>query len=389
MFLNETLLQALTVSCIRLQTVMSPTKGVATTTLGESSMKGSITVRDVAAALGVSPSTVSRALSASDLVAPRTRQQIIEKARELGYIPNNAARGLVTGRKEALGLVVPDLENPYFASVTKGVQARARAAGYSVFVADSDEDSRVELELVRKLKPQVDGIILCSSRMSDQELASLVDDTAVLLINRRMDGLPDITMNDDEIVRQALGHLYALGHRHVGYAGGPTGSWSDGQRRLGLERAVPGLDGLDVLSLGSFAPTFTGGQSAADLAVAARVTAVLAYNDLVALGVIARLHARGISVPDELSVVGIDDINAATLVSPALTTVRAPLRRLGSAAVDRLIDSLDHEFVPGPAEYLPIELVVRQSTSIPSSSAKEHPSGNVAGRNERKSHASI
>lgn len=368
---------------------MGRTKRAATSTLGEVSMKGSITVRDVAAALGVSPSTVSRALSTSELVAPRTRQLIIEKARELGYIPNNAARGLVTGRKGALGLVVPDLENPYFASVTKGVQARARTAGYSVFVADSDEDNRVELELVRRLKPQVDGIILCSSRMSDPDVASLVGGTSVVLINRRMDGLPDITVSDEEIVRQALAHLYALGHRHVGYAGGPTGSWSDQQRRLGIEKATPDLDGLSVLSLGSFAPVFGGGQSAADLAVAARVTAVLAYNDLVALGIIARLHARGINVPDELSVVGIDDINAATLVSPALTTVRAPLRRVGSAAVDRLIDSLGHKSVSAPAEYLPIELVVRQSTSIPSSSAIERPSGNAAGRNERKSHASI
>jgi DNA-binding LacI/PurR family transcriptional regulator len=352
-------------------------------------MKGSITVRDVAKALGVSPSTVSRALSSPELVAPRTRQQILDKARELGYSPNSAARGLVTGRKETLGLVVPDLENPYFASVTKGVQARALAAGFSVFVADSDEDGRVELDLVRKLKPQVDGLILCSSRMSDPDLAALVGDTSVLLINRRMHGLPNITVNDEEIVRQALEHLHALGHRRVGYAGGPTGSWSDRQRRLGIEKATPGLSGLDVVSLGAFAPVFGGGQSAADLAVAAGVTAVLAYNDLVALGIIARLNARGIHVPNAMSVVGIDDINAATLVSPALTTVRAPLRRLGSAAVDRLVDSLDPNSVPRPAEDLPIELVVRQSTSVPSPSAHERPSGNVAGRHERKLHASI
>ncbi|MDQ0823216.1 DNA-binding LacI/PurR family transcriptional regulator [Arthrobacter sp. V4I6] len=175
----------------------------------------------------------------------------------------------------------------------------------------------------------------------------------------------------------------------MGYAGGPTGSWSDRQRRLGIQQAAPELAGLEVRSLGSFAPVFGGGQSAADLAVAAGVTAVLAYNDLVALGIIARLSARRISVPDELSVVGIDDINAATLVSPALTTVRAPLRKVGSAAVDRLIDSLDPTSDSRPAEYLPIELVVRQSTSVPRSPAPERPSGNVAGRNERKSHASI
>jgi DNA-binding LacI/PurR family transcriptional regulator len=357
--------------------------------LGEVRMKGSITVRDVAKALGVSPSTVSRALSSSDLVAPRTRQQIVDKARELGYTPNHAARGLATGRKGTLGLVVPDLENPYFASVTKGVQARALAAGYSVFVADSDEDSRVERELVSKLKPQVDGLILCSSRMSDTDLASLLGGAPVLLINRRMEGLPDITVNDQEIVRQALEHLHALGHRKVGYAGGPTGSWSDQQRRLGIEQALPGLPGLDVISLGSFAPVFGGGQSAADLAVAAGLTAVLAYNDLMALGIVARLHARGINVPDQMSVVGIDDINAATLISPALTTVRAPLRKVGSAAVDRLVDILDPHSIPRAAGNLPIEIVVRQSTSVVPSAIRERPSGNVAGRNERKSHASI
>lgn len=360
-----------------------------TTTLGEASMKGSITVRDVAKALGVSPSTVSRALSSSALVAPRTRQQIIDKSREMGYTPNNAARGLVTGRKGTLGLVVPDLENPYFASVTKGVQARALTTGYSVFVADSDEDARLELELVRKLKPQVDGLILCSSRMPDPDLASLVGDTPVLLINRRMEGLPHLTLDDEEIVRQALEHLHALGHRRVAYAGGPTGSWSDGQRRLGIEKAAPGLNGLEIVSLGSFAPVFGGGQSAADLAVAAGVTAVLAYNDLVALGIVARLHARGIDVPGQMSVVGIDDINAATLVSPALTTVRAPLRKVGMSAVDLLVDSFTHASAVRPPAALPVELVVRQSTAVPPNSASERPSGSAAGRNERKSHASI
>lgn len=353
-------------------------------TLGEAAMKGSITVRDVAKALGVSPSTVSRALSSSQLVAPRTRQLIIDKSREMGYTPNNAARGLVTGRKGTLGLVVPDLENPYFASVTKGVQARALAAGYSVFVADSDEDARVELELVRKLKPQVDGLILCSPRMSDPDLASLVGDTPVLLINRRLNGLANITLNDEEIVRQALEHLYALGHRYVGYAGGPTGSWSDGQRRRGIENVVPGFSGLEVLSLGSFTPVFGGGLSAADLAVAAGVTAVLAYNDLVALGVVARLTGRGIDVPGEMSIVGIDDINAATLVSPALTTVRAPLRKVGMSAVDFLVDSFAAASIQRPPENLPIELVVRQSTAVPPSSAPERTSGSAARGNERK-----
>ena len=352
-------------------------------------MTGNITVRDVAKLANVSPATVSRALSASSLVAPRTRSRIVEAATQLGYLPNSAARGLVTGRTRNLGLVVPDLENPYFASVTKGVQARALGRGYSVFVSDSDEDPRAEQELVSKLKPQVDGLILCSSRMSDAELMECSTGTTTVLVNRQLEGLQSIYVDDEEIVRQALEHLYALGHRHIAYAGGPAGSWSDRQRRNGIERVLPDLPKLRITSLGAFAPVFGGGQSAADLAVASTATAVLAYNDLVALGVLSRLRSRGISVPEDISVVGIDDINAATLVSPALTTVRAPLRRVGRAAVDLLTDHLEPGTNPRPPELLRVELVVRQSTSVPSPDRFEHSSRDDAGRNERNVIASI
>jgi DNA-binding LacI/PurR family transcriptional regulator len=304
-------------------------------------------------------------------------------------MPNPAARGLVTGRTGNFGLVVPDLENPYFASVTKGVQERALQAGFSVFVADSDEDPRTERELVRKLAPQVDGLILCSARMSDADLAASVGDTAVVLVNRQLDGLLSINVDDAEIVRQALEHLYALGHRYVGYAGGPSGSWSDRQRRSGIERAVPEMPGLTVSSLGAFAPVFGGGQSAADLALASDATAVLAYNDLMALGVLSRLRGRGISVPEGMSVVGIDDINAATLVSPALTTVQAPLRKVGRSAVNLLVDSLGEGTASRPEERLPVQLIVRDSTSVPSSDRFHQPSRDVAARNERTSNASI
>ena len=352
-------------------------------------MAGSVTVRDVAKVANVSAATVSRALSSPDLVAPHTRQRILDTARQLGYLPNAAARGLVTGRTGNLGLVVPDLENPYFASVTKGVQESALQGGYSVFVADSDEDPRTERELVRKLAPQVDGLILCSARMSDADLAACVGDTPVVLVNRQLDGLLSIYVDDAEIVRQALEHLYALGHRHVGYAGGPAGSWSDRQRRNGIERAVPELPGLTVASLGAFAPVFGGGQSAADLALASDATAVLAYNDLMALGILSRLRSRGVRVPEDMSVVGIDDINAATLVSPALTTVQAPLRRVGRTAVNLLVDSFGEGTGARPAEQLPVQLIVRESTSVPSPERFHYPSRDAAARNERTSNASI
>ncbi len=328
-------------------------------------MSASVTVRDVARAAGVSASTVSRALAAGSPVAEETRRKVVEAARQLGYQPNQAARGLITGRTNNIGLVIPDLENPYFASVTKGVQGRALAEGYSVFVADSDEDARTELELVRKLAKQVDGLILCSARMSEDDIASVVDATMMVLVNREWDGLTSVVVDDSEIIRQALEHLYALGHRHVAYVGGPERSWSNQRRWAAIEQIAPSLDDLEVRKLGSYAPVFDGGKSAADVVVASGATAALAYNDLMGLGILARLSARGIRVPDDLSVMGIDDVNVAGLVSPGLTTVRSPLSKVGRSAVNKLIDLINGAEQHDSAEDLPVHLVVRQSTSVP------------------------
>lgn len=329
-------------------------------------MVSSITVHDVAEAAGVSASTVSRALSGSTAVASATRDRVVAAARQLGYRPNLAARGLITGTTHNIGLVVPDLENPYFASITKSVQSRALSAGYSVFIADSDEDTRTELELVHQLAKQVDGLILCSPRMSAEEIAGIADQTMMVLINREWEGLTSVVVDDEEIIRLALEHLHALGHRKIAYVGGPERSWSNQKRWAAIQRNTPAFDDLEVDKIGSYAPNFDGGQSAADVVVASGATAALAYNDLVGLGILARLSTRGIRVPEDLSVMGIDDVNVATLVSPGLTTVRSPLKKVGRAAVNYLVDLMDPDDRPRPAEELSVQLVVRQSTSVPS-----------------------
>ncbi|WP_113716566.1 LacI family DNA-binding transcriptional regulator [Arthrobacter dokdonensis] len=329
-------------------------------------MAGAVTVRDVARVANVSPATVSRVLTTPHIVAPLTRQRVLEAVDHMGYRPVGSA-GVGKVRTGYLGLVVPDLENPYFASVTKGVQARALARGFFALVADSDEDPHAERDLVEQLSTQVDGLILCSARMSDEDLLACAEGSSTVLVNRRLTGVPSLHVDDAQIIRQALEHLYALGHRHVAYAGGPTGSWSDRQRREGIETVLADLAGMTVSSLGAFAPVFGGGQSAADLAVASHATAVLAYNDLIALGVLSRLRSRGIDVPTQMSVIGIDDISAASLVSPALTTVRAPLRRVGRVAVNLLLDVIAAGEGYRPPEEIQVQLVVRESTTVPSS----------------------
>lgn len=317
-----------------------------------------VTLRDVARAAGVSAATASRALSTPDLVAPERRDAVRRAARELGYRPNRAARELITGRSGHLCLVVPDLGNPFFSTVAKAVQARARAAGHAVVVADAEEDPLLEAELVAQLGGQADGVVLCSPRMSADDLAAVAaDGPPVLLVNRESPGLPSVVVDNRDAVRQAVRHLHALGHRRIAYAGGPHGSWSDARRRDGL--AALDLD-VEVVDLGAHAPVFAGGVAAADLAVAGGATAVLAHNDLMALGLVDRLRARGRRVPDDVSVVGVDDSPVATLVSPALTTVAMPLALLGRTAVDLLLGPHDDA-----TRVLPVELVVRGTTAPP------------------------
>ncbi|MFC4629179.1 LacI family DNA-binding transcriptional regulator [Promicromonospora alba] len=326
-----------------------------------------VTVHDVARAAGVSISTVSRALSNPERVAAETLERVTRVAAELGYRPNQAASGLRMGRTHAVGLLVPDLENPYFATVTKAVQARARAEGYEVFVADSDEDPDVEAELIGALAARTDGLVVASPRTGDAELRAALAGVTAVLANRELAGTsgavspeaPCVSVDDADGVAQVLGHLYALGHRKVGVAAGPSSSWSGGRRVAGLKAAAEQRD-VELVELGTFQPYFAGGTQAADYALASGVTAVVAFNDLMALGILDRLRHRGVDVPGEMSVVGFDDVQLATLVSPALTTVHAPLARLGRRAVDLLLARLRGG--TSASSELPVELTIRGST---------------------------
>ena len=188
-----------------------------------------------------------------------------------------------------------------------------------------------------------------------------------MLVSRDVTGLSSVAVDDADGSAQALGHLHALGHRRVGVAAGPGNSWSGGRRVDGLRAAAEQLEGVTLVELGSFPPYFSGGFAAADHAVAAGVTAVVAFNDLMALGILDRLRGRGVRVPEDVSVVGFDDVPVATLVSPALTTVHVPRAGLGRRAVDLLVAALDPARHPEPPAHhrLPVEIVVRGSTGVP------------------------
>jgi DNA-binding LacI/PurR family transcriptional regulator len=211
---------------------------------------------------------------------------------------------------------------------------------------------------------QVDGVVICSSRLSEAQLQQLRRDTTLVLLNRRVRGASDVLLDSAGGMRQAVEHLVALGHRRISFISGPAGSWSNRERRRGLRAGARGRS-LDVIEFGPFAPSFEAGQHAADLAVAADVTAVIAYNDLMALGVLSRLADRGVSVPDEISVVGFDNISMAGMSTPALTTVALPLEQAGRVAIELLLEQLAHPGAGTHEESLPAQLIVRPSTGPP------------------------
>src|SRR4051794_9053117 len=321
-----------------------------------------VTIKDVARAAGVSASTVTRALTMPELVHPETRDRVRRTAVSLGYHPNRAARGLITGRTGNIGLLVPDLGNPFFPSVIKGVQARAHEADYAVFLADTGEDAAAEAGLVWRLSKQVDGIVLCSPRMPEEELRTLVADTPVVLVNRRISRVPSVTAEFPDAMRQAVSHLTALGHRRIAYVAGPRSSWANRERVRAL-RLVAGEMSVDLVEIGNVMPMFEGGVAAADRVLAARVTAVIGYNDLVALGLLNRFMARGVAVPAGISVLGFDDIALAAMVHPSLTTVALPKEQAGRAGVDLLLQLLaEPDRQTAARRELPTQLMVRGST---------------------------
>lgn len=320
-------------------------------------------MRDVATEACVSVSTVSRALSSPDMVSDSTRRAIEAAAQRLGYQLKSPAV-LSSGRRHgSIGLLIPDLENPFFGAICKAAQARARALGLWVYIADSDDDPSLEPEVVDSLAGRVDGVIMCWPRGEDSEIQKLAQITPMVLVNRDVPGIPSISFDNAGGLRYVMDHLIALGHRSIAYAGGPEASWANRQRRSAFREYGEARSDLTLIELGNFPPYFSGGVFAGDLAVASGATAVIAFDDIVALGLVERLRQRGVHVPADMSVAGFDNAAIAEYVWPNLTSVDFPRARIGRASVDLLLSS--RQVTSAPAQNgsgISGHLVVRQST---------------------------
>ena len=319
-------------------------------------MSGSAaTLADVARAAGVHPSTVSRVLSRPQLIGEPTRHAVHAAVARLGYVPNRAARQLAGGRVGSLGMLVPDITNPFFAEVVRSVQQGCRDAGLTMLLADTDQRADEELSEARALAGSVDGFVVCSPVADTKAWRQVVGTAPLVFVNRRAIGVASVALDQRAIVKLGVEHLRALGHRRIGVVRGPVAYWSSRQR----DRVIAGLP--DIVAFGPTRPDFEAGLALAAELITSEATGVLAFNDLQALGIMAGYRAAGRSVPGDLSVVGSDDIAAGTMSAPQLTTVTAPVRDLGAAAL-RMVEQLISGSTGDTEVSLPVALTVRAST---------------------------
>lgn len=315
------------------------------------------TLTDVARRAGVSIATASRAFGEPDRLADGTLERVLQAASDLGYATPQAATATRT-----IGVVVPDVANPVYATLLKSIHGQAWHGRHRTVLFDADEDLRREREQIERAR-KLDGMLLCSPRLPDEEVLALVGSTPYVVVNRLLDGAPCVIMDAEHGPTQAVEHLSALGHEHIAYASGPRGSWADGRRSDTIERACERY-GIRLTRLSHHAASIQGGHAAAAPAAASGATAVIAYNDLVALGLEAGMSELGHVCPDDISIVGIDDIDLAAAVSPALTTVRMPIERCGALAVDILLQAMAGD-APTEVATLNSQLIVRGSTAAP------------------------
>jgi LacI family transcriptional regulator len=320
------------------------------------------TIYDVAERAGVAASTVSRAFARPGRVNSETAEKIHRAAEEIGYRVTPPSRPPSTHRTSMIALAIADVTNPFHAEIIRGAQTTAAAAGYTVLLADAQESNQVEREALERTIPTVEGVVLASSRMSDSAIRMIAKQRPTVVLNRGIPDVPCLVTDNARGVRRSVEHLTEHGHDAITFLGGPEASWANGARWRALRETTLELE-VHARRVGPFPPTVAGGEEAATAWAKRPSTAVLAYNDQMAIGFIRWVRQHGMRVPDDVSVIGFDNIWAAELVSPPLTTVAAPLRLMGETAVRTVLAQIGgvRPRAAGPVT-LPVTLVVRRST---------------------------
>src|SRR5680860_491236 len=333
------------------------------------------TLRDVAEAAGVHAATASRALNPATrgLVNAETARRVIKVAETLGYRPHPMARGLKTAKSGTVGLVIPDLTNPLFPPIVRGIEEVLEPAGYSGLIVNTDNDpgrERAQIELLRSR--QVEGLIVATALVDHPLLAQLRrEGVRMVMVNRRPDGVdvPSITPDDATGVAMAVRHLADLGHRRIAHLAGPANTSTGVVRARSFRSTVHdlGLDEDPRLTTVCHHWSEDAGAEALRKMLDAGLdfTAVVAGNDLIALGCYDVFAERGIRCPEEMSVVGFNDMPFLDKLRPPLTTIAIPHQQIGAEAARLLLDSISEPDRASRSVLLPLSLVVRGSTAPP------------------------
>jgi DNA-binding LacI/PurR family transcriptional regulator len=343
-----------------------------------------MTISDVATEAGVSVATVSRVLNKADYpVRPETRERVLKAIEKLDFHPNELARSLLLKSTRTVGLAIPDIANPYYPLISRGVEDVASQHGYTVIFCNTDRDAEKSKRYIDTLlQKQVDGVILAGGgtdfTRASERFARL--GTHVVFIGRPAHAWPSVRIPNADAAATAVGHLAALGHRRVGFIGGLSALTTSQDRFEGYTRSVAehGLDDDErLLREGDFDEQSGYRAAASLLSVSPPPTAIFAANDRMAVGALAASHDHGLGVPDELSLVGFDDIPVVSYLRPPLTTVALPAYDMGAAAMGLLLQQFEGEGAggsDGPAVVrLPARLRVRASTGPPPSTDRHPP----------------
>jgi LacI family transcriptional regulator len=332
------------------------------------------TIKDVARMAEVSVTTVSRVLNRKMVVRKETEERIWAAVEALGYRPDFSARALVTGQTRAIGVVVRDICDPFFAPIVHGVTCVANAHDYSSFLSNlsADPSRAFYLQLVREKR--VDGIIITTSHIPDEQVSLICKEgVPLVLVNRQMDDVASICTDNERGGYEITCHLIELGHRDIAYIGVPSYIRSGIPRKAGYQRAL-GEHGLrlnpDAIVVEE--NSADGGYRAAQALVSTRekVTAVFCYDDVMAIGAMRAFQEHRMQVPEDIAVVGYDDIPLAAHVSPPLTTVRQATQTMGIRAMQMLIKLMEGEDLAEREVLLQPELVIRRSSCAESPGAK-------------------
>ena len=334
-------------------------------------MKSS-TSQDVAKKAGVSVATVSRVLNGSPLVTESVQHKVLHAVKELNYQPNRTAQRLRAGRSQVIGLIISDIQNPFFTAVVRGIEDVAYRDGYSLILCNSDEDPEKEKLYINVMRSEeVAGVILASASEAAPQVDDLITyNIPVVAVDRQIADkqIDSVLAANIEGAREAVAYLIKLGHRHIGFVGLPLTHTPGKERYEGYSLALREHNlklSTDLVCIAD-AKQQGGYEHTRDLlANQPHITALFVANNLMTLGALNAIRERGLKIPDEISVIGFDDMPWASLQQPPLTAVAQPTYELGQRAAELLLGRLKERNKPAVLEHLPTQLIVRGSTGKP------------------------